>query len=206
VVPDCLRAQVKLGSDLLRRAALLQKTKYLDLTRGEMRGRRSGCVVRASFDQPEDATTVSPLLSCTELHWHPRPGGGDEVAGRFAGRGGAEHLLRESVAGTGPVLGCYDGGELATANVAEEALGCRIDPADDAGCVEDVRRYADALQGMLNVAADSQSRGHHGSVADRRSDVLGRLPRCPFSAPLECVQQCEQCFLPAGTWFAGIVL
>jgi hypothetical protein len=37
VVPDRLGAQVELGGDLLRRAALLQKTKHLDLARGEMR-------------------------------------------------------------------------------------------------------------------------------------------------------------------------
>jgi hypothetical protein len=33
VVPDGLGAQVEVGGDLLGRAALLQKTKHLDLTR-----------------------------------------------------------------------------------------------------------------------------------------------------------------------------
>ena len=42
VVPDRLGAQVELGGDLLRRAALLQKTEHLDLTGREMRGRRCG--------------------------------------------------------------------------------------------------------------------------------------------------------------------
>jgi hypothetical protein len=32
VVPDCLGAQVELCGDLLRRVALLEKTKHLDLT------------------------------------------------------------------------------------------------------------------------------------------------------------------------------
>jgi hypothetical protein len=45
---------VELGGDLLRRAALLQKTKYLDFGGGEMPGWRRGAVV-ASLDQPEDA-------------------------------------------------------------------------------------------------------------------------------------------------------
>ena len=105
-----------------------------------MRGWRSVVSSGRSSISPNTPTTVSPLLSCTELTSTGTrvPAVGDEVAGRFAGRGGAEHLLSESVAGAGPVLGCYDGGELATANVAEEALGCRIDPADDSGCVDDV--------------------------------------------------------------------
>ena len=37
VVPDCLGGQVEVGGDLLRRAALLQKTKHLDLARREVR-------------------------------------------------------------------------------------------------------------------------------------------------------------------------
>jgi hypothetical protein len=37
VVPDRLGAHVELGGDLLRRAALLQEAKHLDLTGGEMR-------------------------------------------------------------------------------------------------------------------------------------------------------------------------
>ena len=54
VIPDRLAAQVQLRGDLLRRAALLQKSKHLDLTWSEMRGWRCGAVVGASFDQPED--------------------------------------------------------------------------------------------------------------------------------------------------------
>ncbi len=38
VVPDRFGAQVELGGDLLRRAALLEKAKHLDLAGGEMRG------------------------------------------------------------------------------------------------------------------------------------------------------------------------
>ena len=112
---------MELGGDLLRRAALLQKTKHLDLAGGEMRGWRSGAVVGAFLDQSEDADHPFTVLERhrAHLHGHPRPGARDEVAGRFAGQGGAEHLLSESLAGAGLVLGCYDGGEVATANVAE---------------------------------------------------------------------------------------
>ena len=55
----------------------------------------------------------------------------------------------------------HDGGVVATANVTEKPLCCRIDPADDSRFVEDVARDADALQSLLDVAADSQARGHH---------------------------------------------
>ena len=69
------------------------------------------------------------------------------------------------------VLGRDDGGEVATANVAEKPLGCRIDPADDSRFVEDVARDADALQSLLDVAADCQASGHHRSVADSTAQV-----------------------------------
>ena len=55
----------------------------------------------------------------------------DQDSGRLRGRGGAEHLLSEELAGATAVLGRYDGGEVATANVADELLGCGIDPPDD---------------------------------------------------------------------------
>jgi hypothetical protein len=67
VVPDCLGAQVELGGDLLRRAALRQQTKHLDPTGGEMRMRRCGTVVRASLEQAETPTTRSPFISGTAL-------------------------------------------------------------------------------------------------------------------------------------------
>ena len=106
MVPDRLCAQVDFSGDLLRRAALLQKAEHLDLTRGEMRGWGLGYVIGASFDQPEDADNrfAAHELHRADLHGHPRPGGRDEMAGRVAGRGGAEHLLSESLAGAGGVL------------------------------------------------------------------------------------------------------
>ena len=103
VVSDRLAAQMKLGGDLLRRAALLQKTKHLDLTGGEMRGWRCGPVVGASLDQPEDADHPFTVFERhrADLHGHPRAGGRDQEAGRLSGRGGAEHLLGESTRGRG---------------------------------------------------------------------------------------------------------
>jgi hypothetical protein len=53
--PDCLGAQIELGGDLLRRVALLQKAKHLDLAGREMWGWRYRPVVGAFLDQPEDA-------------------------------------------------------------------------------------------------------------------------------------------------------
>ena len=105
-------------------------------------------VVGAFLDQSEDADhpfTVHERHRA-ELHGHPRSGGRNQDAGRLCSRGGAEHLLGEQLAGTAAVLGRDDGGEVATANVAEKLLGCRIDPPDDSRFVEDVARDADALQ------------------------------------------------------------
>ena len=171
VVPDGLGAQVELGGDLLRRPALFQKAKHLDL-----RGVRCGCgavgvVVGGFVEQPEDADHAFAVHERhrAHLHGHPRAGGRDEDAGRLGGRGGAEHLPGEQLAGAPAVLGRDDGSEMATANIAEKPLGCRIDPPDDSRRVEDVARDADAVQSLLDITADCQARDHHGSVADPRA-------------------------------------
>ena len=171
VVPDRLRAQVELGGDLLRRAALLQQTEHLDLTGREMWVRRCGPVVGAFLEQPEDADhpfTVHERHRA-DVHGHPGAGARNQDAGRIGGRGGAEHLPGEQLAGAAAVLGRDDGREVATANVADQPLGCRIDPANDSRRVEDVAGDADALQRLLDVAAECQAGGHHGSVAYRRA-------------------------------------
>ena len=55
---------------------------------------------------------------------------------------------------------------MTTTNIAEEPLGGRIDPADNARCVEDVARHTDAAESLLDITADSQTSGHHGQAAD----------------------------------------
>ena len=57
---------------------------------------------------------------------------------------------------------------MATADVAEKLLCCRIVQPSSSGFVEDVARYADTLQRLLEVAANWQAGGHHRSVADQR--------------------------------------
>src|SRR6476620_201866 len=168
VVPDRLCCQMELGGDLLGRAALFQKVKHLDLTGGEVRVWRRCPVVGASLEQPED--TDNPFAAHqrhrADLHGHPRAGGRNQDAGRVVGGGGAEHLPEEQLAGATAVFGRDDGGEVTTANVADKLLGCRVDPPDDSCFVEDVARDADVLESLLDVAADFQAGGHHGSVAD----------------------------------------
>ena len=56
------------------------------------------------------------------------------------------------------------------ANVSQESLGRRIDPADNPRRVEDIARDTDVLQRLLDVAADHEAPcrlPHVGSVADR---------------------------------------
>ena len=88
VVPDRLGTQMKLGRDLLRRVAPFQQTKHLDLTRGEMRVRRSRRVVGAILDQPEH--TDHPLTvherHRADLHGHARTGGRNQNGSRICGR------------------------------------------------------------------------------------------------------------------------
>ncbi len=77
VVPDCLIAQVELTGDLLRRAPLLQETKHLDLTRGEVRGRRCRLFVGATLQESEDADHpfTAHERHRADLHGDPRTGG-----------------------------------------------------------------------------------------------------------------------------------
>ena len=125
------------------------------------RGVRLGCgavsaVVGTFLQQPEDADYPFTALERdrADLHCDPFPGGRQQHAGRLSGRGGAEHLSREQLAGSPAVLGRDDGGEEATANVADKPLSRRIDPPDDARRVEDVARDADVAKSLLDVAAD----------------------------------------------------
>ena len=129
-------------------------------------GGAEGAVVGAFLDQPEDADHPFTVHEWhrADLYGHPRAVSRDQDAGRVGGRGGAEHLAGEQLAGAAAVLGRDDGGVLATANVAEKPLGRRIDPADDSRRVEDVTRNTDAGQSLLDVAADCQAGDHHGSV------------------------------------------
>ena len=122
------------------------------------------------LDQSKDADHRFTVLERhrAHLHGHPVPSARDEVAGRFAGHGGAEHLLNESLAGAGPFLGCYEGGEVATTNVAEEPLGRGIDPPNDSRLIKDIAGDTHVLQGLLDVAADLQASGHRWSVTDPR--------------------------------------
>jgi hypothetical protein len=77
VVPDCLGAQVELVSDLFRRAPMLQETKHLDLTRGEVRGRRCGCFVGVLVQEAEDADHpfTAHQRHRADLHRDPRTDG-----------------------------------------------------------------------------------------------------------------------------------
>jgi hypothetical protein len=116
---------------------------------------------------------------------------------------------RSQLAGALPVLERDDGGELATANIAHKPLGRRIDPADDSRCVEDVARDADAVQSLLDVAADFQAIGHHGSVADPRIRsvvVTSRTERPPERASLCIVgrRTVRRCVATAATEVAEV--
>ena len=106
VVPDRLGAEMELGSDLLRRAALLQQTKHLDLTRGEMRLWHDRRLGGASLDLSEDADDPFAVLERhrAELDSHPCAGGRYQEAGRLSRRRGTEHLAGERFAGAAAVL------------------------------------------------------------------------------------------------------
>jgi hypothetical protein len=67
VVLDRVVTHVKLCGNLLVRAPLLQQSQHLDLTGGEMRVRRCGCLLGASLEQPEDADHAFTAPERTEL-------------------------------------------------------------------------------------------------------------------------------------------
>ena len=100
--PDRLGAQVKLGGDLLSRAALLRRTKRSgpDSAVKSASGAERPSSGRSSI-KPNTPTTRFSLVERRRVEASTGtrvPSGRDEVAGRLAGRGGAEHLL-ERIAG-----------------------------------------------------------------------------------------------------------
>jgi len=170
VIPDRLGAQVELVCDLLRRVPLLQKSKHLDEPWGEMGVRRCRLFLGAALEEPEDADHPFALHERhrADFHDHPRAGGRNQDAGRVCGRGRAQHLPREQLTCAAAVLGRDDGGEVATANIADKPFGCSIHPPYDSRPVEDIARDTDPVQSLLDVAADSQAAerpGHAESVS-----------------------------------------
>lgn len=66
---------------------------------------------------------------------------------------------------------------MATSDVAEQPLGCGVDPADEPLGVEDVTRDAHVLQSLLEVTADCQARDHHQKCRRSTATRGGRSPR-----------------------------
>jgi len=86
--------------------------------------------------------------------------GRNEDSGRVCGRCRTKYLATENLVRTPSVLGRYDGREVPPANVADKALGCRVDPPDHPRPVEHVARDAHVVEGPLDIATDSQAAGH----------------------------------------------
>jgi hypothetical protein len=122
MVPDRVRAEVELGRDLFRRAALLEEAEHLDLPGGEMRRRRRDGAAGPPLEQAEDSdhALAAHERYRADLDGHSRAGGGDEDAARVRRGGGAEHLPGEQLAGAQTVLGRDDRGEVAAADVPDE--------------------------------------------------------------------------------------
>ncbi len=142
VVSDRFRAQVELLGDLLCRASALEETKYLGLPGRQMRGRCARRFVERAGQQPEDADHTLSADQGNRAHLQREPGsvGRDEDRVGLGRRGRAEHLACEELLRPCPVLQADNRREVPAANVAEEALGRRVDPPDNAGRVEDVTR------------------------------------------------------------------
>ena len=66
-------------------------------------------------------------------------------------------FVSESVAGAGSVLRCDEGGELTAADVAEEPLGTRVEPADDSVVSTTYIGIRRSSPGLFDVTADLQA-------------------------------------------------
>jgi hypothetical protein len=156
VVPDRFRAQVELLGDLLGRLPLLQMTKNLGLTGCQMRVWRFGPAVDRAYEQPEDPD--HPFAAHeryrADLEGEARPVPRHQNAGCVRRRFTAEHLPGEELARARAILGRDDRREVPAANITDETLGCRVDPADPSCRVEHVARDANAVQSTLDIAAD----------------------------------------------------
>ena len=158
MVLDRLGAQVKLLSDLLGRASLLEQAKHFGLPGREVRGGRAGLVIGSAGQEPEDsddAFTV-PQRHRADVQHETRPACCNQDAGRLGRGGSAEHLAREQLTRPGLVLDADDGREVPSANVAKKALCRRVDPPDDSLSVEHIAGDGNAGQRLFDVAADRE--------------------------------------------------
>ncbi len=179
MVPNRLRAQVELLRDLLRRASLLEETQHLGLTGRQVRGRRARLLVERAGQKPEDAdhALAAHQRHGADLQRDAGSVGRDEDPARLGRRGRAEHLAGEELPRPRPILRADNRREVPAADVAEEALGRRVDPLDDPGRVEDVARDGYVGERLLDVAADRQPASrwsHPDSVIDRQWSVTYR--------------------------------
>jgi hypothetical protein len=76
-----------------------------------------------------------------------------------------DHVFRERVLCAARLLGRHHRGELAAADVSDEADGSRVEPADDPVLVDHVARDLYALEGVLHVAAELTELRHGRIVA-----------------------------------------
>jgi hypothetical protein len=97
VVANRGSTQMQLGCDLLRRAALLQKTKHFDLAGGEMRRWGYGSFAGEFLHKTEDADHSLPARQShgADLYGKAFAARRDQDAACFCGGLGAENLLSE---------------------------------------------------------------------------------------------------------------
>src|SRR6185503_11113396 len=74
------------------------------------------------------------------------------------------------------LLGRHDRGQLSAANVSDDLLGGRIQPADDPVPIDDVRGNPDPFDGVFDLAAYRLELGHACDSPPRaaRLQTLGR--------------------------------
>jgi hypothetical protein len=179
VVPHRLALDVELLRDLGRRPPVLQEPEHLLLPRREMRERRRGGHVGTLDDLPEDPDHVMAAHEAhrADLHADSITGGVDEDGVDVRHPHLPREVALEDLARAAALLARNHRRELAAAHVADDPLGGRVDPPDDARGVDHVARDADVLEGGLDVPPDVAKVGHLTECACRRApeSTLARL-------------------------------
>ena len=158
-------------------------TQHLGLTGCQVRGRWAGFVVELAGQHPEDADDTLAAHQRHGAHLQGRrvPSVDTNIAAGLGRRTRPEHLAGEELLRLRLVLRADDRREVPAADVAEQALGRRVEPPDDSGRVEDVARDGQADERLLDITADRQPacrRSHPHSVVDQASRTA-RIAKVP---------------------------
>jgi hypothetical protein len=199
VVSSRLDAYVKLLRDPLGREAMIKKAQHLGLPWGQVLRWRRRLFLIEVLDLPEDAddSVAAVKRDGTKFDRQALAVCAEDHALVVRARRWPEQIPGEDRPRPLGFLGRDNRGVVAAANVSNELLRCRIEPADDPLRVDHVGRHPNALDGVLDIDAKVLELGHAFEFAPHVAElqIFGGEPELRRSSS---EKTCEKAFARAG--------